>query len=43
MARLYSLYTYSVMQSDENNFCRDVVLESFNIEYIDEDSISDQK
>ena len=38
-----SIHAYSVVHSDENNFCRDVVLESFNIKYIDEDSISDQK
>ena len=30
---------YSVMQSDGNSLCGDVVLESFNMVYSDEDSI----
>ena len=30
------------MQSDGNSYCGDVVLDSFNIIYSDEDSISDQ-
>ena len=34
---------YSVMQSDGNSFCGDVVLGSFNISYRDEDSILEQK
>ena len=33
---------YSVMQSDGNSFCRDVVLDSFNMANMDEDSILDQ-
>ena len=33
---------YSVMQSDKNRFCGDVVLDSFNIAYKDEDNILDQ-
>ena len=33
---------YSVMQSDGNSFCGDVVLDSFNVEYRNEDSILDQ-
>ena len=36
-------YIYSVIQSDGNSFCGDVVLDSFNIVYSDEDSILDQK
>ena len=32
-------HTYSGMQSDGNNFFGDVVLDSFNISYRDEDSI----
>jgi len=31
------------MQSDGNSFCGDVVLDSFNKAYRDEDSILDQK
>ena len=31
--------TYSVMQSDGNSFCGDVVLDSFNMVNSDEDSI----
>ena len=34
---------YSVMQSDGNSFFGDVVLDSFNKEYRDKDSILDQK
>ena len=34
---------YSVMQSDGNSFCGDVVMDSFNTSYRDEDSILDQK
>ena len=34
---------YSVMKSDGNSFCGDVVLDSFNTAYRDEDSILDQK
>ena len=30
---------YSVMQSDRNSSCRDVVLDSFDMAYWDEDSI----
>ena len=33
----------SVMQSDGNSFCRDVVLGGFNMAYRDEDSILEQK
>ena len=36
-------FMYSVMQSDGNSFCGDVVLDSFNIEHSDEDSILDKK
>ena len=35
--------SYSVMQSDGNSFCGDVVLDRFYIVYSDEDSIKDQK
>ena len=35
--------TYSVMQSDETGFCGDVVLDSFNMAYRDEDRILEQK
>ena len=35
--------TYSVMQSDGNNFCGDLVSDGFNMSYRDEDSISEQK
>ena len=31
------------MQSDGNSLCRDVVLDSFNVPYRDEDSILDLK
>ena len=34
---------YSVMQSDGNSFCGDVVLDSFNMKYSDEDSILNKK
>ena len=34
---------YSVMQSDGNRFCGDVVLDSFSMSYRDQDSILDQK
>ena len=30
------------MQSDRNNFCGDVILDSVNMVFKDEDSISDQ-
>ena len=41
---LFGAYTiYSVMHSDGNSFCGDVVLGSFNMVYNDEDSIKDQK
>ena len=33
---------YSVLQSDGNSFCGDVVLDSFKMEYSDEDSILDK-
>ena len=36
-------FAYSVMQSDGSSFCEDVVLDNFNMEYSDEDSISDKK
>ena len=32
-------YIYSVMQSDGNSICGDVVSDSFTMEYSDEDSI----
>ena len=32
-------WCYSVMQSDGESFCGDIVLDSFNILYSDEDSI----
>ena len=34
---------YSVMQSDGNTFCGGVVLDSFNMKYMNEDSILDKK
>ena len=34
---------YSVMQSDGNRFCEDVVLDSVNMAYGHEDSVLDQK
>ena len=34
--------TYSVMQSDGNSFCEDVVLDSFNKASKDEDDILEQ-
>ena len=34
---------YSVMQSDGNSFCGDVVLDTFNMVYSNEDSIFDKK
>ena len=34
---------YSLMQSDGNSFCGDVVLDSFNKAYRDKDTILDQK
>ena len=33
---------YSVVQSDRNIFCDDVVLDSFDLAFKDEDSILDQ-
>ena len=33
---------YSVMQTDRNSFCGDVVLDSFNMSYRDGESILDQ-
>ena len=41
--RIDLIYIYSVMQSDGNNFCGDVVLGSLNMSYIDEDSILEEK
>ena len=34
---------YSVMQSEGNSFCGDVVLDGFNVSYRDDDSILAQK
>ena len=34
--------TYSVMQSDGNSFCKDLILDSFNNAFWDEDNILDQ-
>ena len=46
LAQMYNTYIqvswYSVMQSDRNNFCGDVVLDSFNMAYKDKDSILDK-
>ena len=39
---LVDIQIYSVMQSDGNSFCGDVVLGSFNVSYRDEDSILEQ-
>ena len=39
---VYSRRLYSVMQSDGNSFCGNVVLDSFNKAYRNEDSILDQ-
>ena len=39
----YDYKTYSVMQSDWNRFCGDVVLDSFNIAYGHEDCVFYQK
>ena len=36
---VYVFKVYSVMQSDRNNFCGDVVLDSVNMTYRDEGSI----
>ena len=36
------LYVYSVMLSDGNSFCEDVILDSFNMAYRDEHRILDQ-
>ena len=36
------LKSYSVMQSDGNSYCGDVVLDSFNKVYWDEDTILEQ-
>ena len=38
----FSVYQYSVMQSDGNSFWGDVVLDSFDMAYRDEDNILDQ-
>ena len=38
---IYATYTYSVMQSDRNSFCGNVVLDSFNMSYREEGSILD--
>ena len=38
----FILKPYSVMQSYRNSFCEDVVLNSFNMVYRDEDIILDQ-
>ena len=37
------VFIYIVKQSDGNSFCRDVVLNSFNKAYRDENNIIDQK
>ena len=37
------MHFYSVMQSDKNRLCGDVVLNGFNMSYRDEDNILDQK
>ena len=39
----FFIIVYSVMQSDGNSFYGDVVLDSFNMVYIDEDSILDER
>ena len=36
---MYNIHCLYVMQSDRNSFCGDVVLDSFNMAYRDEDSI----
>ena len=36
------IMSYSVMQSDGNSLCGDIVLDSFSMTYADEDSILDQ-
>ena len=40
--RIKPAIVYSVMQSDWNSFCRDIVLDSFNLAYGDLDDILDQ-
>ena len=42
VSSLFRLVTYRVMQSVGNSFCGDVVLNSFNETYLDEDSNLDQ-
>ena len=39
---IYTLYIYSVMQSDGNSFCGDVVLDNFINASKDENNILDQ-
>ena len=41
--KLFRSASYSVVQSDGNSFWGDVVFDSLNMAYRDEDSISDQK
>ena len=40
---IYTENTLRFMKSDGNSFCGDVVLNSFNMSYRDEDSILEQK
>ena len=40
---IYINKIYSVMQPDRNSFCGDVVLNSFNMAYMDRDRILYQK
>ena len=42
LSRLLWFVVYSVMQSDGNSFCGDVVWDGFNMSYRDEDSILEQ-
>ena len=42
LSNLYRFRIYSVVQSDGNSFCGDVVLDSFNMAYRDKNSILDQ-
>ena len=43
LSKLANDTLYSVMHPDGNSFIGEVVLDSFNMSYRDEDSISDQK
>ena len=43
LSRLPWFVVYSVMQSDGNSFCGDVVWDGFNMSYRDEDSILEQQ